>query len=266
VTAPEPTSDEFADDLDLALEMARRADAISVARFRAADLDIQLKADHTHVTDADKAVEQELRAILAQRRPGDGILGEEFGTEGDAARQWILDPIDGTANFLRGVPVWGTLIALAEAGRPVVGVVSAPLLHRRWWARRGAGAWMSEDDGPARQIHVSSVSELGKASLSFQSIEQWEDAGALDRLLRLRRAVWRDRAYGDMWAYMLLAEGLLDIVGEFDVKTYDLAALVPIVEEAGGRFTSIDGEDGPGHGSALATNAVLHPAVLAALR
>lgn len=265
-TAGQAGADRFATDLELALHMADRADAISAARFRAADLVVGLKPDHTHVTDADKAVEQELRGILAQQRPSDGILGEEFGTQGDGRRQWILDPIDGTANYLRGVPVWGTLISLAVDGRPVLGVVSSPALHQRWWAQRDAGAWKSRDAGQAQRLHVSGIDSLTEASLSFQSIEQWEDAGALDALLRLRRLVWRDRAYGDMWAYMMLAEGLLDIVGEFDVKTYDLAALIPIVEEAGGRFTSVAGEEGPGHGSALATNGLLHPAVLAALR
>lgn len=252
-------------DLALALRMADAADAISSARFRARDLRVSTKPDRTHVTDADRAVERELRDLIAAERPDDGILGEEYGTHGDTHRQWIIDPIDGTANFMRGVPVWGTLIALALDGVPVLGVVSSPALDRRWWARRGGGAWLSEREQPARSIRVSAVDELADASLSFQSIEQWEDAGRLDDLLALRRRVWRDRAYGDMWSYMMLAEGLVDIVGEFDVKTYDLAALIPIVEEAGGRFTSVTGETGPGNGSALATNGLLHEATLDAL-
>jgi histidinol-phosphatase len=160
------------------------------------------------------------------------------------------------------VPVWGTLIALAVDGKPVVGVVSSPALGKRWWAAAGSGAWLAENGAAARRIRVSEVATLADASISFQSINQWDSAGYLDQLVTLSRSVWRDRAYGDMWAYMLLAEGLLDAVGEFGVQTYDLAALIPIVEEAGGRFTSIAGEPGPGHGSSLATNGALHDTIL----
>lgn len=257
----------LAEDLALALDLADRADAISLARFRAVDLEVSTKPDRTPVTEADLAVERAIRDRLAEVRPDDGVLGEEFGTEGSAARQWIIDPIDGTANFLRGVPVWGTLIALAVDGEPVVGVASSPALGRRWWASRGAGAWTTDAPGGVpRRIGVSSVSQLSDASLSFQSLAQWRDAGYLDQLLALSQRVWRDRAYGDLWSYTLLAEGLIDLAGEFDVKTYDLAALIPIVEEAGGRFTSIEGEPGAHHGSALATNGLLHEAVLDALR
>ena len=273
-------TDDHAEDLDLALELADLADAVSLARFRAVDLDVQTKPDRTPVTEADLAVERTIRDRLAETRPGDGILGEEFGTEGDSTRQWIIDPIDGTANFLRGVPVWGTLIALAVDGVPVVGVASSPAMGRRWWAARGLGAWTTASAGElgadasnatdaasarvpgARRLRVSGVERLADASLSFQSLAQWRDAGYLDRLLTLSQQVWRDRAYGDLWSYALLAEGLIDITGEFDVKPYDLAALVPIVEEAGGRFTSIAGEPGPWHGSSLATNGLLHDAVL----
>jgi histidinol-phosphatase len=257
----------LAEDLTLALDLADRADEISLARFRSVDLEISTKPDRTPVTEADLAVERAIRDRLAEVRPDDGVLGEEFGTEGSIARQWIIDPIDGTANFLRGVPVWGTLIALAVDGAPVVGVASAPALGRRWWASAGHGSWTT--DAPSaepRRIAVSNVTRLADASLSFQSLAQWREAGALDRLLALSERVWRDRAYGDLWSYTLLAEGLIDLVGEFDVKTYDLAALIPIVEEAGGRFTSIDGQPGAQHGSALATNGHLHEAVLAALR
>ncbi|MFF2270992.1 histidinol-phosphatase [Agromyces sp. NPDC058136] len=256
----------YADDLALALELADLADTVALARFRAADLTVSTKPDRTFVTEADLAVERAIRERLAEARPADGILGEEFGTEGDATRQWIIDPIDGTSNFMRGVPVWGALISLAVDGVPVVGVASAPALGRRWWAATGGGAFTTDAPGAApRSISVSSVAELGDASLSFQSIAQWREAGRLDALLGLAEQVWRDRAYGDLWSYMLLAEGLLDITAEFDVKPYDLAALVPIVEEAGGRFTSISGEPGPWHGDALATNGVLHDAVLAAV-
>lgn len=273
---------DLSEDLTLALELADLADAVSLARFRAVDLDVQTKPDRTPVTEADLAVERVIRDHLAAVLPSDGILGEEFGTEGDATRQWIIDPIDGTANFLRGVPVWGTLIALAIDSVPVVGVASSPAMGRRWWAARGVGAWTSasagelgaSDDGAdaasarfpgARRLRVSGVEQLADASLSFQSLAQWRQAGHLDRLLALSERVWRDRAYGDLWSYTLVAEGLIDITGEFDVKPYDLAALIPIVEEAGGRFTSITGEPGPWHGSSLATNGRLHDAVLAAL-
>lgn len=256
---------ELAADLALALRLADAADAISIDKFRNRELHIDLKPDRTYVTEADLAVERALREMLAAERPDDGILGEEYGTEGDATRQWIIDPIDGTANYLRGVPVWGTLIALAVDGVPVVGVVSSPALGKRWWAAKDAGAWLSENDAEPRRLRVSGVSELGDASISFQSIAQWDQAGYLDRLIALTRRVWRDRAYGDMWSYMLLAEGLVDAVGEFDVKTYDLAALIPIVEEAGGRLTSVTGDAGPGNGSSLASNGLLHDALLEAL-
>lgn len=254
------------DDLDLALALADAADVISAGRFRSLDLEVTTKPDRSPVTDADRAVEQAIKALVAEHRPDDAFYGEEFGTTGDARRQWIIDPIDGTANFLRGVPVWGTLIALALDGVPVAGVVSAPALGKRWWARTGGGAWLQESGSDPRRITVSGVADLADASLSFQSIRQWDDAGYLDQVIDLTRRVWHDRAYGDMWPYMLLAEGLVDIVGEFDLKPYDMAALVPIVEEAGGRFTSIDGAPGPWHGSALATNGLLHDETLEALR
>lgn len=257
----------LSDDLALALDLADRSDALSLSRFRATDLEVSTKPDRSPVTEADLAVEGEIWKTLHQLRPDDSVLGEEFGTAGSSNRRWIVDPIDGTANFLRGVPVWGTLIALAVDGVPVLGVASAPAMGRRWWAARGQGAWTTDAPGATpRRIRVSGVTSLADASLSFQSLAQWRDAGALDGLLTLAQQVWRDRAYGDLWSYALLAEGLVDIVGEFDVKTYDLSALIPIVEEAGGRFTSIDGVPGAHHGSSLATNGPLHDAVLAVLR
>ncbi|MCJ1704589.1 inositol monophosphatase family protein [Rathayibacter sp. VKM Ac-2926] len=272
------------DDLRLALRLADAADAISRERFLALDLVVDTKPDSTPVSDADRAVEEAIRAVLAAERPDDAILGEEFGTSGEASRQWILDPIDGTAHFVRGVPIWATLIALAIDGVPVVGVVSAPALGKRWWASRGAGAWVDESRAPLgsldlpdglrgvlvapaaeepRRLQVSGVASLADATFSYNSIQQWDGAGRLEQLLELARTVWRDRAYGDAWPYMLVAEGLIDGAGEFDVKPYDLAALIPIVQEAGGRFTSADGEDGPWNGSAVATNGLLHDEVLA---
>jgi histidinol-phosphatase len=261
----------LADDLALALQLAERADDISIDRFRAIDLEVTTKPDRTPVTDADRAVERVIRAGLAEARPNDGILGEEYGAaagsgEG-ASRQWIIDPIDGTANFLRGMPIWGTLIALAVDGVPVVGVVSAPALERRWWAASGHGAF-TRRTGPkaeadARPLQVSGVRDLADASISYNSLPGWDDAGRLDELVSLTRASWRSRAIGDMWSYMLVAEGVIDLAGEFDLQPYDMAALQPIIEEAGGRFTSVDGEPGPWHGSALASNGLIHDEAMA---
>lgn len=259
MTVPSP-------DLELALRLADAADAVSMTRWESANLVVETKPDRTFVTDADRSVEAAIRALLDTERPKDGMFGEETGVSGSGPRQWIIDPIDGTSNFLRGVPVWGTLIALAVDGYPTIGVVSAPALGLRWWAERGHGAWKSERSSEAQRMRSSHVAAIGEASLSFQSIAQWRDAGYLPQLLELSESVWRDRGYGDLWPYMLLADGRLDIVAEFDVKPYDLAALVPIVEEAGGRFTSIDGEPGPWGGSALATNGHLHDEVLERLR
>ncbi len=263
-----PQNYSLDDDLLLAIELADLADAISRDRFTAMDLVVNTKPDRTPVTDADQAVERAIRAALSERRPADGILGEEFGTEGTSVRQWIIDPIDGTAGFLRGIPIWGTLIALAVEGVPLVGLVSSPALGKRWWARSGGGAWMTDERTPntaPMRLRVSGVAELADASLSYNSIQQWDQTGHLDELVTLSRQVWRTRAYGDMWSYMLLAEGLLDIVAEYDLQPYDMAALAPIVQEAGGRFTSADGRPGPWHGSALATNGLLHEPTLQAL-
>lgn len=260
-----------ADDLALALVLAAEADLVSLDRYRAADLDVSLKADRTHVTDADRRVERVLRDHLERARPEDAILGEEFGEAGLSSRQWIVDPIDGTANFLRGVPNWGTLIALAVDGVPQVGVVSAPALGRRWWAAVGHGAWTQAHDGEAsaaaaRRIRVSSVATLGEASVSYQSFQGWDAQGRLARLTALNRRVWRSRAYGDLWGHMLVAEGAVDAAAEFDVKPWDIAAIAPIIREAGGRFTGADGEDSIGAGSILVSNGALHDELLALIR
>jgi histidinol-phosphatase len=266
-------------DLETAIRLADLADSISMSRFRAGDLVVTTKPDMSPVTDADKAVETAIRTALQAECPADAVLGEEFGVAGDSSRQWIIDPIDGTKNYVRGVPVWATLIALAVDGVPVVGVVSAPALGRRWWAASGQGAWTSDHtpdasrttDGAAapgtsiRRCSVSAVSSLADASASCSGLSRWEQAGQLENYLELSRQVWRTRDYGDMWPYMMVAEGLVDIAGEHDLQVYDMAALVPIVEEAGGRFTSVAGEPGPWHHSALATNGLLHDAVLRVL-
>ena len=256
----------LADDLSLALALAGDADLISLDRFTALDLEVTTKPDRTPVTDADKAVERSIRAGIAGARPGDSILGEEYGEAGDSSRQWIIDPIDGTSNFLRGVPIWGTLISLVIDGVPQVGVVSSPALGKRWWAATGHGAFAQKHGGEPQQIAVSKVTSLDAASISYNSLSGWDGAGRLDAAVALTRATWRSRAIGDMWAYMLLAEGALDVVGEFDLQPYDMAALIPIVREAGGQFTSVTGQPGPWHGNALATNGILHDEVLSFLR
>lgn len=276
-TPPTTPSPSLADDLELALAIAAEADLVAIDRYEAADLDVSLKADRTHVTDADRRVEQLIRERLAAARPGDAILGEEFGGELSgalgAARQWIVDPIDGTANFMRGVPVWGTLIALAIDGVPEVGVVSAPALGRRWFAATGHGAWR-EDTGPNRgaaglqrhSIRVSEVAELAEASLSYNSLKGWDDEGLLPQLTALSRQLWRTRGYGDLWSYMLVAEGAVDLAGEPDLKPWDIAALVPIVREAGGTATDFAGDDPLGaSGTLLVSNGRLHGDALAAL-
>jgi histidinol-phosphatase len=257
-----PFEGDLQADLALALRLADAADAASMARFDAADLDVQLKADASHVTEADLATERAIRAILESERPADGVFGEEFGASGDSHRQWIIDPIDGTANYLKGIPMWTTLVALSIDGVPRVGVASQPALGRRWWAATGLGAWTNTSGGGTARLAVSSVDTIAESSASFQSISQWDETGHLEAVVELSRAVWRDRGYGDTWPYMLLAEGRLEVVAEFGVKEYDIAALVPIITEAGGRFTSFDGNDSLSERSSLATNGVLHDAFL----
>ena len=257
-----PYEGDLGADLELALRLADAADAASMSRFDAADLDVRTKADTTHVTEADLATERAIRAMLEAERPGDSVFGEEYGISGDSSRQWIIDPIDGTANYLKGIPMWATLIALAVDGVPRVGVASQPAIGRRWWAASGLGAWTNAPSGEPQRIAVSTVDAIAESSVSFQSIAQWREAGRLDALERLTSSVWRDRGYGDAWPYMLLAEGRLEFVAEFGVREYDIAALVPIVTEAGGRFTSFDGHDSLSERSSLATNRVLHDAYL----
>jgi histidinol-phosphatase len=261
------TETDLTADLQFALRLADAADAISRARFRQADLVVTTKPDLSPVSDADKAVEQALRSAIRNEQPGDSVLGEEFGVVGESRRQWIIDPIDGTKNYVRGVPVWASLIALAVDSIPVVGVVSAPALGKRWWAAKGSGAWMSDEVAAQsrRRLQVSAVAELADASASCSGISRWDEAGRLQGYLALSRTVWRTRDYGDMWPYMMVAEGTVDVAGELDLHAYDMAALIPIVEEAGGTFTSLGGEPGPWQHTAVATNGLLHPAVLAVL-
>jgi histidinol-phosphatase len=252
------------DDMALGLRLAEQADAQTMDRFGALDLRVDTKPDLTPVTDADQGVESMIRDVLSNERPDDVVLGEEFGgTAVFAGRQWVVDPIDGTKNFVRGVPVWATLIALLDDGVPVVGVVSAPALHRRWWAGRGEGAFTSFG-GQNRRISVSGVEHIASASLTYSDLTTGWD-GLRSRFLELTDEVWRVRGYGDFWSYCLVAEGAVDVAVEPEVKLWDLAALDILVREAGGAFTSLDGAAGPHGGSAIATNGLLHDAVLSKL-
>jgi histidinol-phosphatase len=250
------------DDLRLARDLADLADAVTLSRFQAADLVVETKPDLTPVSDADTATEQTLREAIERERPGDAILGEEYGATTSASRRWVIDPIDGTKNYVRGVPVWATLIALQQDGQSVVGVVSAPALGRRWWASSGAGAWTRTAITEARRCHVSKVESLGDASLSYSSLEGWDAAGRRDQFRNLVDSVWRNRAFGDFWSYMLVAEGAVDIACEPEVSLWDLAPLSVIVEEAGGRFTDLSGAARVDGGNAVATNGLLHDQVL----
>jgi histidinol-phosphatase len=238
-------------DLELALRLADAADALSLPSFRSG-LAIETKPDLTPVTEADRAVEAELRRILAKERPDDAILGEEEGAVGEGARRWFVDPIDGTRNYSRSIPVWATLIALESEGVVQLGVVSAPAMARRWWAERGAGAFANGD-----RIHVSAISTIENSVLSF-AIENEVPA--------IARRAWHARGFGDFWSYMLIAEGSVD--GAFDgpgVKEWDLAATQVIVEEAGGRFSDFGGEHRIDSGSAVVSNGLLHDELLAAV-
>ena len=252
----------FGEDMRLAHVLADQADAISMDRFKAQDLAVETKPDLTPVTDADRAVEEQLRITLSRARTRDAVMGEEFGTTGHGSRKWVLDPIDGTKNFVRGVPVWATLIALLDGDEPVVGCVSAPALNRRWWAAKDVGAWTGRRLESATRCQVSGVRNLADASLSYSSLSGWEERDRLDGFLDLTRAVWRTRAYGDFWSYALVAEGAVDVACEPEVSLWDLAALDILVRESGGRFTDIDGKPGPAGGSALASTGALHDAAL----
>ncbi len=255
-------------DLNLALELADLADSIALERFRALDLKVESKPDRSPVTDADRSVEQALKAVLAAKAPNDALIGEEYGNS-DAKqgsnRTWIIDPIDGTANYLRGVPVWASLIALAVDGKPVVSVVSAPAMGRRWWAAPEIGAFTRDIDGSVRNLAVSGISDLEHSSLSYNNLQLWDQAGKAQQLIEFSRQIWRTRAYGDFWSYMLLAEGALEIVTEHDLKIYDIAALVPIVEQAGGEFSALEGPLTAESSSVLATNGKLHKITARAL-
>ena len=250
------------DDLRLALQLAGIADAITIPAFRRAGLRVETKADRSPVTEADRGVERALRERIDLERPGDAVVGEEFGSTGaGASRRWFLDPIDGTKNFVRGIPVFATLIGLEQDGEVVVGVCSAPGLHARWWAARDMGAYES-----GRRIRVSEVGSLDAAQLSYDSIPGFEERGLGEQFLALARQCARTRGFGDFWSHVLVAEGAVDVAVEPEVNPWDLAPLKIIVEEAGGRFTDLDGAARIDGGSAVSSNGLLHEQVLAALR
>ncbi len=258
-------------DLRLALSLATLADGITLGRFTAHDLRVHRKPDRTPVTDADLAVEDAIRAMLAEQRPRDAVLGEERGaspgnTSAANGRAWVLDPIDGTKNFLRGVPAWGTLVALVTDGRPVVGVVSAPALGRRWWAAEGCGAHTCDPNGTERAMAVSAVSQLADAYVSTTNLGSWVRHRTREAYLALVDACWENRAFGDCWQHCLVAEGAIDLAAEPVVNAWDVAAVQVIVEQAGGRFTDLDGNPRHDGGTALSSNGLLHDAALAHLR
>ena len=255
----------YDDDLRFAHVLADAADDITTKRFKALDLRVETKPDLTPVSDADRAAEDSIRNILRRSRPRDAVLGEESGQTGIGPRRWVLDPIDATKNYVRGVPVWATLIGLMDGNEVVVGVVTAPALGRRWWAAAGGGAWAGRSLTKATRCQVSQVSKLSDASFSFSGIGGWAEAGRLDGFLSLSQAVWRTRGLGDFWSHMLVAEGAVDVCAEPEVSLWDLAALLVIVEEAGGKFTDLSGRRTPDGGSAVSTNGLLHAEALGLL-
>jgi histidinol-phosphatase len=255
------SSAQILDDLALAHALADLADAITLDRYQSQDLVITTKPDNTPVTDADRAVETAIREALGMHRAGDGLVGEEFGSDkGSSGRYWVIDPIDGTKNFMRGVPTWATLIALVQVDASgneevVVGIASAPALARRWAAAKGHGATVNE-----KKISVSKVSSLSDASISYSDFVGWGDR--LEPFQKMLAGAWRTRGIGDFWSHMLVAEGAVDVAIEPSLALWDMAALDIIVREAGGTFTNTAGQNGPFGGSGVSTNGVLHNAVI----
>lgn len=257
-----------AKDLAIAHQLADLADQITMDKFLSADLVIETKPDLTPVTQVDRAVEQIMRDHLAANLPDDAVVGEEFGTSGNSSRRWIIDPIDGTKNYMRGVPIWATLIALMVDDESIIGVVSAPALGRRWWAAKGAGAFAgsSEHSGTlGRRLSVSKISKLTDASISFSDLSFGSAHPYVTGFNDLAKSVWRVRGYGDFWQHCLVAEGAIDIAAEPEVALWDLAPLSVIVTEAGGRFTGLNSIAGPAQGSAVATNNLLHETAMTIL-
>src|SRR5690625_3002836 len=253
------------DDARRARVLADQGDGLTLSRVRSADLAVETKSEMTPVSDADRGAEELIRGLLARHRSRDAVLGEEYGETGGGSRRWVIDPIDGTKNFVRGGAVWAALTAPMDGEEVVVGMVSAPARQRRWWAAKGAGAWTGRNSTSATRMNVSGVRHLEDASFSYSSLEGWRERENLPEFLELTEACWRTRAYGDFWSYMLVAEGAVDIAAEPELELYDMAALVPIVTEAGGTFTDLNGTPGPFGGNAIVTNGLLHDQALAVL-
>ena len=252
------TSAQSTNDLAFALSLADAADGLTMQHFQSQALVVESKPDQTEVTVADRGTEELIRAMIMAARPDDGIVGEEHGTiEGTSGCRWIIDPIDGTSNYVRGVPVWATLIALERAGSLTVGVASSPPLSRRWWGTMGGGAFVN-----GKEISVSGVSRIEDAFLSYVESPAWELKGRRAGIDSLRRCVYRERAFGDFWQHMLVAEGSIDAAVEAVVSLWDLAAVQVIVEAAGGRFSDLGGSARADGGSAVSTNGHLHESVL----
>ena len=262
------SSPQYSAELAFALTLADRADAISLSRYQALDLEITTKPDNSPVTDADKAVERAIIDAIAAQYPTDGVVGEEFGTSGSKDRYWVIDPIDGTKNFMRGVPTWASLIALVENEAVVASVVSSPALYRRWYASAGGGAFVVEGGSvkasPApRKLSVSKVSQLADASITYSDFQGW--GARRTNFEKLLDGAWRTRGLGDFWSHMLVAEGAVDVAIEPSLALWDMAALDLIVREAGGKFSSLDGVDGPFGPNAISSNGALHSAIVTAL-
>ena len=243
--------------------MADAADEITLRWFRSGGLSVEMKPDDSPVSIADRESEKAIRSIIESERPDHGVLGEEFGTtDATGGSRWILDPIDGTKNYIRGVPIYATLIALEVDGVLEVGVTSAPALGRRWWGVRGEGAWCNDE--PIRVSDVATIEDAFMSSDSYDTFDRLNPARS-DAWNALTRQVKRTRGFGDFWSHMLVAEGAIDIAIEPEVSIWDVASNAVIVEAAGGRLTTLEGKAGANNGSVLATNGVLHDAVLAAM-
>jgi len=242
------------DDLRFAHALADAADAITLPRFRASDLRVETKPDLTPVSEADRAAEEAIRALVARERAGDGVLGEEFGDDGGDVR-WIVDPIDGTTNYVRGVPIWATLLALEREGRVELALVSAPALGRRWWALRGGGAWAA-----GSRCRVSAVTRIEDAAVSTTSARRMPPGWT-----EIVQRAWSNRGLGDFWQYCLLAEGALDVATDSVVNLWDYAPVQLLVEEAGGRCSTFAGAEAAPGASFVATNGVLHDEVVTLL-
>ena len=260
--APESQLREW---LDFALAACDAADDVARQHFRR-DLDLERKPDRSFVTVADRAIERDIRAGIHARWPDHGLVGEEYGEDlGQSTTRWFIDPIDGTHNFIRGVPLFGTLLAVEHDGEMQVGVISAPAMRERWYAYRGGGAWSDGPDG-TRQIRVSRVAALEDAQLVYGSGRDNVASGLMPGFDALIDASWRDRGFGDFWGYALVAEGAAEAMMETGMHTWDLAAPQVVIEEAGGRVTDVNGERRIDAESFVGSNGLLHDEILRRLR